>query len=68
MSDSLRAGLVFVAFGKSIDAFEAPLKSMVDVEDGTVDALFNAPGDRRLFLVPAREEGEARFAGNWGVV
>ncbi|HYU70983.1 MAG TPA: hypothetical protein VEL09_16840 [Burkholderiales bacterium] len=35
-----RAGLVFVAFGKSLDAFEAQLKRMVGAEDGTTDALF----------------------------
>ena len=40
-ADATRAGLVFVAFGKSIDAFEALLKRMVGVEDGTVDALFS---------------------------
>ena len=35
-----RGGLVFVAFGKSLDAFEAQLKRMVGAEDGIVDALF----------------------------
>ena len=40
-ADATRAGLMFVAFGKSIDAFEALLKRMVGVEDGTVDALFS---------------------------
>jgi putative iron-dependent peroxidase len=39
-ADAARAGLVFVAFGKSFDAFEAQLKRMVGTEDGTVDALF----------------------------
>jgi putative iron-dependent peroxidase len=39
-ADATRAGLVFVAFGKSIDAFEALLNRMVGAEDGTVDALF----------------------------
>ena len=39
-ADAARAGLVFVAFGKSLDAFEAQLKRMVGAEDGTVDALF----------------------------
>jgi putative iron-dependent peroxidase len=38
--DATREGLVFVAFGKSLDAFEALLKRMVGAEDGTVDALF----------------------------
>jgi putative iron-dependent peroxidase len=39
-ADATRAGLVFVAFGKSLDAFEAQLKRMVGTEDRTVDALF----------------------------
>jgi len=39
-ADARRAGLVFVAFGRSLDAFEAQLKRMIGAEDGTVDALF----------------------------
>lgn len=39
-ADGLRAGLVFVAFGRSLDAFEAQLNRMVGAEDGIVDALF----------------------------
>ena len=39
-SDGARAGLVFVAFGKSLDAFEAQLRRMVGAEDGIADALF----------------------------
>jgi putative iron-dependent peroxidase len=39
-ADATRAGLVFVAFAKSLAAFEAQLKRMVGAEDGTVDALF----------------------------
>lgn len=38
---STRAGLVFVAFGKSFDAFEAQLRRMVGGEDGIPDALFS---------------------------
>jgi len=38
--DARREGLVFTAFGRSPDAFEALLKRMVGAEDGTVDALF----------------------------
>ncbi len=36
-----RAGLVFVAFGKSFDAYEAILRRMVGADDGIVDALFD---------------------------
>lgn len=39
-ADGARAGLVFVAFGKSLDAFEAQLRRMVGAEDGVVEALF----------------------------
>ncbi len=39
-ADATGAGLNFVAFGKSLDAFEAQLKRMTGAEDGTVDALF----------------------------
>ena len=38
-ADATRAGLVFTAFGRSVDAFDALLKRMVGAEDGTVDAL-----------------------------
>lgn len=33
-------GLMFVAFGKSFDAFEAQIRRMVGEEDGVADALF----------------------------
>lgn len=33
-------GLMFVAFGKTLDAFEVQLKRMVGLEDGIPDALF----------------------------
>jgi putative iron-dependent peroxidase len=39
-TDGARAGLVFVAFGRSFDAFEAQLARMVGLEDGVADALF----------------------------
>jgi porphyrinogen peroxidase len=39
-ADETGAGLVFVAFGRSFDAFEAILRRMVGVEDGISDALF----------------------------
>lgn len=35
-----RAGLMFVAFGHSLDAFEAQWRRMVGAEDGVLDALF----------------------------
>ena len=39
-SDGTQAGLNFVAFGRSLDAFDAQLRRMAGAEDGTVDALF----------------------------
>jgi len=40
-ADAARAGLVFTAFGKSFDAFEALLTRMVGAEDDIPDALFS---------------------------
>jgi porphyrinogen peroxidase len=39
-ADAQQAGLVFVAFGNSFDAFDALLRRMIGAEDGIVDALF----------------------------
>ena len=39
-ADPSGEGLMFVAFGTSFDAFEAQLRRMVGLEDGTTDALF----------------------------
>ena len=39
-ADGRRAGLVFVAFGASLGAFEAQLRRMAGLEDGIADALF----------------------------
>jgi putative iron-dependent peroxidase len=39
-NDATRGGLMFVAFGRSLDAFEAQLKRMTGGEDGVIDALF----------------------------
>jgi porphyrinogen peroxidase len=39
-ADAVRAGLMFVAFGKSLDAFDAILRRMVGGDDGITDALF----------------------------
>jgi len=39
-ADGMSAGLVFVAFGKTFDAYEAVLKRMTGGEDGILDGLF----------------------------
>lgn len=39
-ADADGEGLLFIAFGHSLDAFEAQLRRMIGVEDGIVDGLF----------------------------
>jgi putative iron-dependent peroxidase len=39
-ADGSRAGLVFTAFGRTLDAFEAQMRRMAGEEDGITDALF----------------------------
>ena len=58
-ADETRAGLIFVAFGKSFDAFEALLKRMVGVDDGISDALFRftRPISGSYFWCPPMENG-----------
>lgn len=52
-------GLVFVAFGKSFDAFEAILKRMTGAEDGITDGLFRftRPVTGAYFWCPAVSKG-----------
>ncbi|MBM3343673.1 MAG: Dyp-type peroxidase [Betaproteobacteria bacterium] len=38
--DGARAGLMFVAFGASFNAFEAQMRRMAGIDDGVTDALF----------------------------
>jgi putative iron-dependent peroxidase len=58
-SDERKAGLVFVAFGKSFDAFEALLRRMVGAEDGIPDALFGftRPVSGGYFWCPPIKDG-----------
>ncbi|WP_374476383.1 Dyp-type peroxidase [Zoogloea sp.] len=39
-AEGRNAGLMFVAFGHSVDAFQAQMRRMLGLEDGIVDALF----------------------------
>jgi len=57
-ADTMRAGLVFVAFGKSLAAFEAQLKPHGGRRgrNGRRDVCVYAPGDGCSFLVSAGEE------------
>jgi len=58
-TDGCRAGLVFVAFGASFDAFEALLRRMVGADDGIVDALFTftRPISGAYFWCPGMHDG-----------
>ncbi|MGH7183624.1 MAG: Dyp-type peroxidase, partial [Nitrospiraceae bacterium] len=58
-TDAHQAGLVFVAFGTSFDAFDALLRRMVGAEDGIVDALFTftRPISGSYFWCPPMDNG-----------
>ncbi|MCP3868368.1 MAG: Dyp-type peroxidase [Gammaproteobacteria bacterium] len=58
-ADETRAGLVFVAFGHTFDAFEAQLRNMVGETDGIVDALFKFthPISGSYFWCPPTKDG-----------
>lgn len=58
-AEAQRAGLVFVAFGNSFDAFDALLRKMVGAEDGLVDALFTftQPISGSYFWCPPMKSG-----------
>ncbi len=57
--NGMSAGLNFVAFGKSLDAFEIQLKRMVGAEDGIVDGLFQytRPVSGSYFWCPPLRNG-----------
>jgi putative iron-dependent peroxidase len=57
-------GLVFVAFGRSFDAFEAQLTRMVGGEDGVADALFRftRPISGAYFWCPPMVEGRLNLS------
>ncbi len=59
-ADATGEGLEFVAFGASLDAFEAQLTRMSGLEDGTVDALFrfSRPVTGAYFWCPPVEGGK----------
>ncbi|HTP96911.1 MAG TPA: Dyp-type peroxidase [Burkholderiales bacterium] len=59
-ADSARAGLMFVAFGRSVYAFAAQLKRMAGAEDGVADALFtfSRPTTGGYFWCPPVKDGK----------
>lgn len=62
-ADAAQAGLVFVAFGRSLDAFDAQLKRMAGAEDGTADALFTftRPVTGAYYWCPPVRKGKIDF-------
>lgn len=58
-SDDEQAGLIFVAFGASLVAYEALLKRMTGTDDGITDALFKftQPVDGSYYWCPPMKDG-----------
>ena len=56
---SLQAGLMFVAFGNSFQAFEQQMRRMAGLEDGITDALFtiSRPVNGSYYWCPPLREG-----------
>ena len=63
--DAGDAGLVFVAFGKSFDAFEALLNRMAGADDGITDALFTftRPISGSYYWCPPVRRGQLNVSG-----
>ncbi len=57
---SMQAGLVFVAFGQSLAAFEAQMRRMAGHDDGIVDAMFriSRPVNGAYFWCPPMRDGK----------
>jgi porphyrinogen peroxidase len=57
---SMQAGLMFVAFGKSLSAFERQMRRMAGHDDGVVDAMFSIsrPVNGAYFWCPPMREGK----------
>ncbi|MBA2675108.1 Dyp-type peroxidase [Ramlibacter sp.] len=55
----MEAGLLFVAFGRSLDAFEAQMRRMAGHDDGVVDAMFriSRPVNGACFWCPPMQDG-----------
>ena len=63
-ADADGEGLMFVAFGKSLSAFEAQLLRMAGHEDGVIDGLFRftRPTSGSYFWCPPISEGRLQLA------
>ncbi|MCL2309264.1 MAG: Dyp-type peroxidase [Proteobacteria bacterium] len=55
-----QAGLLFLAFGKSLDAFEVQLRRMAGLDDGIADAIFgfSKPVTGAYFWCPPMRDGK----------
>lgn len=55
-----QAGLMFVAFGRSFEAFEAQMRRMAGLDDGIADALFrfSRPLNGAYFWCPPMRDGQ----------
>jgi putative iron-dependent peroxidase len=62
---NMQAGLMYVAFGRSFDAFEAQMKRMAGHEDGIVDALFriSKPVNGSYYWCPPMRAGRLDLRG-----
>lgn len=62
--DGQRAGLMFVAFGASFDAFEAQMRRMAGMDDGVTDAIFKftQPLTGTYFWCPPVKRGRVDFS------
>jgi putative iron-dependent peroxidase len=58
-----RSGLVFVAFGDTLDSYENQLKRMVGLDDGIVDGMFrfSTPLSGAYYWCPPVVDGRVRF-------
>jgi porphyrinogen peroxidase len=57
---SMQAGLMFVAFGKSLEAFEVQMRRMAGLDDGITDAMFriSKPVSGAYFWCPPMRDGK----------
>ena len=62
--DGQHAGLMFVSFGASFDAFEAQLRRMAGLDDGVIDALFRftQPLTGTYYWCPPVKRGKVGFS------
>lgn len=63
-SNTNGSGLMFVAYGKSLDAFEVQMKRMIGDEDGIVDGLFefSQPLTGGYYWCPPANKGKLNLA------